>query len=279
MSRPTTGNSRRAGFAATLVLWGYALVAIGPLLVVLNGSLRPNSELLADPLGLATSPTMANFERAWTTASFSAYLANSVVVTLASVVLATVVSAMVAYPLARWRFAGRGLLAAFFLTGLMLPIRLAVLPLFYLFERLALIDSRLGLILLYAATGIPFSVFVLMAFLRTLPVELEEAATIDGAGELVTFTRIVVPLIRPALATVAVFQLAPTWNDFFLPLVLLRTSGKYTLPVGLTQFFGEFATDRGALFAGLVLAVLPLVVVFAVGSRQIVAGLTSGLGR
>lgn len=279
MSRPAAGRSRRAGFAATLVLWGYALVAIGPLLVVLNGSLRPNSELLADPLGLATSPTLANVERAWTTASFSAYIANSVVVTVASVALATVVSAMVAYPLARWQFAGRGLLAAFFLTGLMLPIRLAVLPLFYLFERFALIDSRLGLVLLYAATGIPFSVFVLMAFLRSLPVELEEAATIDGAGELVTFTRIVLPLIRPALATVAVFQLAPTWNDFFLPLVLLRTSGKYTLPVGLTQFFGEFATDRGALFAGLVLAVLPLIVVFAVGSRQIVAGLTSGLGR
>lgn len=262
-----------------VLLWAYAGVAFGPLLLVLLGSLRGNREIMREPLGLPTSPTFENFGRAWANASLSTYLLNSVVITVAAVTLCTVISLMAAYPLARWRFTGRALLAAYFLAGLMLPIKLGVLPIFYMFQSMGLVDSRIGLTLLYAAGGIPFSVFILMAFLRGLPTDIEEAARIDGVGELRLFRSIVTPLSRPAIATVAVFQLAPTWNDFFFPLILLRSSEKYTIPVGLSRFFGEFSTDRGALYAGLVLAVLPLVVVFVMASRQVVAGLTAGIGR
>jgi raffinose/stachyose/melibiose transport system permease protein len=262
-----------------LILWLYAAIAFGPLVLVVIGSLRPNAEILRDPVGLPTSVNLANYSRAWETASMSTYFVNSLVVTIASVALCVVVSVMASFALARWSFRGRAFLAAFFLAGLMVPAKLGLVPIFYLFQTFGLIDSRIGLILLYAAGGIPFSVFVIMAFMRTLPVELEQAARIDGANEGRVFRSIIVPLVRPAIAVVAVFQFAPTWNDFFYPLVLLRSDENYTVPVGLTRFFGEFSTDRGTLFAGLVIALLPLAIVFIAATKQIVAGLTAGMSR
>jgi raffinose/stachyose/melibiose transport system permease protein len=260
-----------------LMLWMYAAIAFGPLLLVVIGSFRPNSEILLDPVGMPSSLDVDNYTRAWQTASISTYFLNSVLVTVASVALCLTVSAMAAYALGRWTFRGRALLAAFFISGLMIPAKLGLLPVFYMFESMGLIDSRIGLVLLYAASGVPFSVFVIMAFVRSLPTELEESARLDGANEGRLFVSIVLPLIRPALAVVAVFQFAPTWNDFFYPLVLLRSDEKYTIPVGLTRFFGEYAADRGTLFAGLVIALLPLAIVFAFATKHIVAGLTAGM--
>jgi raffinose/stachyose/melibiose transport system permease protein len=161
----------------------------------------------------------------------------------------------------------------------MLPIHLAILPIFYLFDGLGLIDSRFGLALMYGASGVPFSIFVLTTFFRQLPAELEEAAALDGASPWQTFWRIMVPLVRPALATVAVFRFVPIWNDFLFPLVLLRKEEKYTLPVGLTTFFGENATNYSAVFAGLVITTVPLIVLFLVATKQIVAGLTAGMSK
>ncbi|MGW1060378.1 carbohydrate ABC transporter permease [Micromonospora rubida] len=280
-SRPD-GTRRRLltrGIGIQVILWAYAGIAFGPLLLVLIGSFRSNAEILRAPVGLPSSFDVSNYVRAWETASISTYLINSLAVTGASVVLCVGVSALAAYALARWRFRGRALLAAFFLSGLMIPAKLGLLPVFYMFQSMGLIDSRIGLVLLYAASGIPFSVFVIMGFMRGFPGELEEAARIDGAHEGRLFVSIVLPLMRPALAVVTVFQFAPTWNDFFYPLVLMRSGDKYTVPVGLTRFFGEFAADRGTLFAGLVIALVPLAVVFALATKQIVAGLTAGMSR
>ncbi|MET7668376.1 carbohydrate ABC transporter permease [Micromonospora luteifusca] len=281
-SPPPRGTRQRSllrSAGGQLILWAYAAVAFGPLLLVLIGSLRPNAEILRAPVGLPSSFDLSNYTRAWQTASISTYFVNSLVVTCASVALCVSVSAMAAYALSRWKFRGRALLAAFFLSGLMIPAKLGLLPVFYMFQSMGLIDSRIGLVLLYAASGIPFSVFVIMGFMRGLPGELEEAARIDGAHEGRLFVSIVLPLMRPALAVATVFQFAPTWNDFFYPLVLLRSGDKYTIPVGLTRFFGEFAADRGTLFAGLVIALVPLAVVFALTTKQIVAGLTAGMSR
>jgi raffinose/stachyose/melibiose transport system permease protein len=277
---PVRHRRRRVGARAIgvqLMLWVYATIAFGPLLLVVVGSFRPNSEILLDPVGMPSSLDVDNYTRAWQTASISTYFLNSVLVTVASVTLCLTVSAMAAYALGRWTFRGRAMLAAFFISGLMIPAKLGLLPVFYMFESMGLIDSRIGLVLLYAASGVPFSVFVIMAFVRSLPTELEEAAKLDGANEGRLFVSIVIPLIRPALAVVAVFQFAPTWNDFFYPLVLLRSDEKYTIPVGLTRFFGEYAADRGTLFAGLVIALLPLAIVFALATKHIVAGLTAGM--
>jgi raffinose/stachyose/melibiose transport system permease protein len=274
------GPRRAARIAGVqLLLWLYAGIAFGPILLVIFGSLRPTQQILAHPLGVPRSLDLSNFGRAWTTASVSTYFLNSLLVTVSAVALCLIVSVMAAYPLARWRFRGAAVLSAYFLSGLMLPAKLGVLPIFYMFQSLHLIDSRLGLVLLYAAGGVPFSIFVIMAFIRNLPRELEEAARIDGAGELRVFFSVLLPLVRPAIAAVTVFQFAPTWNDFFFPLVLLRSQQKYTIPVGLTRFFGEYSTDRGALYAGLLLALLPLVILFVLATKQIVAGLTAGVTK
>lgn len=262
-----------------LLLWSYAAVALAPMLVMVLDSLRPNTQVLSHPLGLPSTVDLSSYATAWTQASFATYVRNSVVVTVAAVALDVGVSLPASYALGRYRFRGSGVLVAYFLSGLMLPIRLGILPIFYLLANLGLVDSRLGLVLVYAAGGVPFSVFIMSAFFRGLPRELEEAARIDGAGELRVFARVMVPLVKPAIATVVVFRFVPLWNDFFFPLVLLRTTNRYTVPVGLTQFFGEFQTNWSALFAGLVIATVPLVVLFLVATRQIVAGLTAGMGR
>jgi raffinose/stachyose/melibiose transport system permease protein len=254
-------------------------VALAPLLVMLAGSLRTERDLADRPLGLPIHPAFENYARAWSEGDFGTYFMNSVLVTCGSVVLGTGVSVLAAYPLARYRFAGHGVVSAYFLAGLMLPIRLGIVPVFYLLNSLGLIDSRIGLSCVYAASGVPFSVFVLTAFLRQLPDELEEAARIDGAGELRIFARIMVPLVRPALTTVALFQFIPLWNDFFFPLVLIGNSDKYTLPVGLTRFVAEFETAHAQLYAGLVLTTIPLVLLFLLATKQIVAGLTAGMSR
>ena len=170
-------------------------------------------------------------------------------------------------------------LLAFFVAGLTLPFRLAIVPLFLLLNSLGLVDTRIGLILVYAATGIPFSVFILSAFFRQLPIELSEAARIDGANEFVLFSRVMLPLVRPALATVAIFQFVPLWNDFFFPLILLRSTDKWTLPVGMTRFFGEFQTDWSTLFAGMVITTLPLILLFLSATEQIISGLTEGVRK
>jgi raffinose/stachyose/melibiose transport system permease protein len=278
-TRSRTAQRPVGGVTASLLLWGYAAVALVPLLVMVSSSFRTNADLITDPLGAPWPLSMASYKEAWTVGSFATYFANSLLVTCGAVALSTVVATMAAYALARSRsriFRG---LEALFLSGLMLPIHLAILPIFYLFDGAGLIDSRLGLVLMYGASGVPFSIFVLTTFFRQLPVELEEAAQLDGASTWQTFVRIMVPLVRPAVATVAVFRFVPIWNDFLFPLVLLRNEEKYTLPVGLTTFFGENATNYSAVFAGLVITTVPLILLFLLATKQIVAGLTAGMTK
>jgi len=234
---------RAARAVTTVVLWTYAVVAMAPLLLMAANSLRPTAEVFAEPLALPVPPMFDSYREAWDRASFDVYFGNSMLVTIGAVTLCTAVSVLAAYPLGRYVFTGSRVLSLYFLSGLMLPFRLAILPIFYLLAAIGLVDSRLGLMLVYAASGVPMSVFILTAFFRQLPRELEEAARIDGAGELAIFGRVMLPLVRPAIATVVVFQFVPLWNDFFFPLVLLRSSEKATLPVGLTMFFGQFQTD------------------------------------
>lgn len=264
---------------ANVFLWGYAIVAIGPLLLMVNNSLRTQQQIATEPLGLPVPPTFTSFQNAWITASFDTYFVNSITVTVGSVIVTTVVSVLAAYAFARARAKFFRGIEAVFLSGLMLPVHLAILPLFYLLDSLKMTSNVFSLILVYGALGIPFTTFVLTVFFRALPIELEEAARIDGAGPFRTFVQILLPLVRPALATVIVFRFVPVWNDFFYPLILLRDRDSYTLPVGLTRFFGEYSTDWPQLFAGLTIATIPLVVLFLLATKQIINGLTSGMSK
>lgn len=246
---------------------------------MVSNSLRTTADMAQNPLGLPLEPSFASYQKAWITASFSTYFSNSVFVTVLSVLLSTAVSLLSAYAFARSKSRFFHVMESMFLAGLMLPVFLAILPIFYLLDSLGLVSNLGGLILVYSALGIPFSTFVLASFLRQLPIELEEAAWIDGAGPWHTLWFVILPLVRPAIATVVVFRFVPIWNDFFYPLILMRDREVYTLPVGLTRFFGEFQTDWATLFAGLTLATIPLVILFLLATRQIVSGLTAGMNK
>ncbi len=272
--RPTVG-----GFAASTFLWLYAAISIAPLLLMVSNSLRTTQDMAQNPLGLPLPPDFTSYQKAWVTASFETYFFNSIFVTVASVVLSTAVSLLAAYAFARTRSKMFTSLEGLFLSGLMLPVYLAILPLFFLLDSLGMISNLWSLILVYAALGIPFSTFVLAAFFRQLPIELDEAARLDGAGPFQTFWRVHLPLVKPAIATVIVFRFVPVWNDFFYPLILIRDRDSYTLPVGITRFFGEYQTDWATLFAGLTLATIPLVVLFLIATKQIVSGLTAGMSK
>lgn len=265
--------------AIQIVLWIYAAISVVPLLTMVGNSFRTHFEIASDPWPIPTNPTLENYVNAWVRADFATYALNSVIITVSSVLLSALVSIPAAYALARWRFRGRGGLENLFMSGLLIPFMLAILPMFYLMDFLGLIDNPLSLVLIYAANGIPFTIFILTAFFRQLPGELEEAALIDGANHLTVFWRVMLPLVRPAIATVLIFRFVPIWNDFLMPLVMLRSRDNYTLGVGLTSFFGEYQTDWASLFAGLVIATVPLLVLFIIATRQIIDGLTAGIGK
>ena len=189
MTEPIHSSRFRRGkvnqIAIGTILWLYAFVAISPLLLMVYNSFRPSRDLRSAPIGAPNSLSFQSYIDAWEVGAFSTYFFNSVLVTVAAVALSTVVSLPAAYAIARWRFRGRGLIEAIFTSGLMIPLVVVILPLFYLFDSYGLTDSRLGLTLTYATNGIPFSIFIFAMFFRQLPKELEEAAMIDGAGQIV----------------------------------------------------------------------------------------------
>lgn len=259
-----------------VLLVAYAFVCLYPFFLMVVSSFKSTGEIFQDPFGLPESPSLEAYRTAWEIGNFREYFLNSVLITVSSVALILVAGSMAAYPIGRHRFRGRGFLYLYFLSGLMLPVKLGIVPLFFLMTSLGLYDTRLSLVLVYTASGLPFAVFVLSAFFRTLPRELEEAARVDGAGEFRIYWQIMLPLVRPALATVAIFNFIQLWNDFFFPLILIQTDGLRTLPVGLANFFGTYQNDWAMIFAGLTITSLPLVVLYLFASRQIVRGLTAG---
>lgn len=275
---PLGGRIQSTGLKTLLYafLCLYALIALYPLFLVVTSSFRTTPEIFENPAGLPSGLSLDAYKTAWEVGNFDAYFWNSLLVTFASVAITVTVGSLAAYPLGRYAFRGRTLLYMYFLSGLMLPIKLGVVPLFFLVRDLGLYDTRMSLILLYAAWQLPFAIFVLAGFFRTLPPDLEEAARIDGAGELRIYWRVMLPLIRPALATTAIFTFIPLWNDFFFPLVLIQTDDLRTIPAGLANFFGTYENDWATIFAGLTISSAPLIVLFLLAARHIVKGLTAG---
>ncbi|MBO8163624.1 MAG: carbohydrate ABC transporter permease [Brevibacillus sp.] len=259
-----------------LIAYVIALVAIYPIFLMLVSSLKTNAEIFSDPLALPKSFNLDSYQKLWESVPFDAFLLNSIFVSVVSVALILVFSALAAFYLARFSFKWNGILYFFFLIGLMIPIKLGIVPLFLLMKQLNLVNSLWSLILIHIASGIPISVFILTGFFRTLPVELEEAARIDGCNNFQVFWRILLPLIRPALGTVMIINFIGTWNDFFFPLIFIQDESLKTIPVGMLSLFGEYETDWSMLFAGLTLSALPMIVVFFLASRQFMEGLTAG---
>ncbi len=253
-----------------------AVFMLLPLGVMLLSTFKTNAEIFTSPFALPETWNADNLASVWTGTDFAVQLVNSAVVTSLSVALLLVIGVMAAYALARYRFRGRDTLMLFFLSGLMLPLKLAIIPLFLQLDALHLIDTRSGLVLVYTAMGLPSAIFILTGFLRALPAELEESARIEGASEARIMLQIMLPLARPALIIAGLQNAVPIWNDFFFPLVFITTDRLKTLPQGLTSFMGEYSTDWGVLFAGLTLSALPITLCYILLSRQFIAGMTQG---
>jgi len=262
--------------AIQAVLLLNAFIMIYPLFVMVISSFKTNAEIFTSPFALPHSFSLANAGKVWTDTNFVRYLANSIGVTAASIVLIVIFSTMAAYAIARYEFRGNALILMFFLSGMTVPLKLAIIPLFIQLDTLHLIDTYAGLVLVYVAMGIPSAVFIMTGFLRALPRELEEAPRIDGASEWQVMMLVMLPLARPAMVIVAIQNAVPIWNDFFFPLILITSDSLKTLPQGLTVFMGEFTTNWGVLFTGLSLAALPITLVYIALSRHFIAGITQG---
>jgi len=277
--RGTAPRRRRwfGRFALYLALALSALIFGYPLLWMLIGAGKSMSDFFADLWWFVPPYRWSNFTEAWSAGSIGRYLANSVFVTAASIVLNLLVVYPLAYALARIRFQGHRLVYGLYAICLFVPVQLMVIPLFSLEKDLGLLDTYWGLILPYAATTMPFSVVFITAFFRTIPKELEEAATLDGASRFTILVRIMVPLSVPAFATSVVFGFLHTWNEFLLALTLTHSPEVRTLPLGLLNFLQQQdQPDYAKLFAALAISIVPVLAVFVVSQRQFLSGLMAG---
>jgi ABC-type glycerol-3-phosphate transport system permease component len=262
-----------------VALVSYCLTSVAAFLWTISISLKSNQEFFAtSPWSLPKHPTLENYRSAWTTAKIGDFFLNSAMMTVGTVTISLAVSATAAYALGRIKFRGNSLVSMFFLTGLMIPGFLIIVPLYFLLRDMHLLGSLYGLGLVYIATQIPFNIYVLTGFFKTLPKELEEAAYVDGASPLKTFFRVMLPLAGPGLASVALLNCLTIWNEFFFALVFISDESKFTLPVGLYRLSinAEYSSQWTQLFAGLVLAMIPVLIVFGVAQERLTRGLTLG---
>lgn len=260
-----------------LLLLSYGVLVVYPLLIMLASSLKTTGEIFANPLSLIPETIrLANYVEAWNQANFGTYFRNSVFVGTVSVALILFFGSMAAYVLARFSFPGNRAIYLLFLAGFMIPIRLAIVPLFVMMRDLHLLDTLWSLIVVYIAGGMPFTIFLMVNFFRHIPRDLEDAAILDGAGPFQVYHQIMLPLVRPALATVGLFHFLNVWNDFFFPLIFIRSANLRTVPLGVSTFFGEYSNDWSLMFAALSISIMPVIIVYVLTSKQFIAGLTAG---
>ena len=269
------GLGRLAVHAALLA---YAALALFPIALILVNSVKSRPAIFADPLALPTLETwsLVGFEKVFAATQFLRYFANSAIVTVASLVLIVWFGAMAAWALSEYDFKGRRWISVFIAMGIMIPIRLGTVAILQWVVTLGLINTLTALVLVYTAQGLPLAVMILSEFIRQVPGELKDAARCDGVGEVTIFFQVILPLIRPAIATVAVFTMIPAWNDLWFPLILAPGDDTKTVTLGVQQFIGQYVTDWNSVLAALSLAVVPMLLLYALFSRQLIRGLTSG---
>ena len=247
-----------------------------PLLWVLFGSLKTKQEMLANVWGPPSSLIFQNYADAWRIAGMGSRIVNSVLVTACALIILVIVATPCAYAVARLRFRGRGFVVAVAVAAMLVPPQVMAIPVFIVARDLGLINSRIGIAFIYAATSLPLSVFILRSFFLTLPAELEDAARMDGASRLEILVHVMLPLVRPGVALILIFGFIEIWNDFFLAFLLLRDLSVQTIPLGLVSFFQQYDSLWSLYFAALTITTLPVIIVFIAMQRQFIAGLTAG---
>ena len=261
-----------------LFLGFWSLVVVFPMVWVLVSSFKTDKEIFFSPWLPPTRLMWDNFLRAWSKANIGLYLLNSLIVILLAIFFTLLFSAMAGYVLARFTFPANRFIFFAFLGGMLFPVMLALVPLFFLLDSLTILDTHFGLILVYIAYSLPFTVFFMTGFFKTLPSELLEAAIIDGASHYQLFFRIVLPLAQNGLVSMGIFNFLGMWNQYILPLVLLTSSSKYVLSQGLAFLAHQqrYQSDWSGLFAAITIVMMPTLIVYVIFQNQIQRGLTIG---
>ena len=262
-----------------LFVIAYTVVTGGPFLWVASMSLRTTAEIFKNPYAPPAPPHWGKFADAWVRSSYGTYFWNSLTVVVSAAALLTVVGAMAAHFLARYRFRGSHVARFLILSGMILPPQLLILSLFQIMLDLGLYNSLLGLVLVYVATQLAMTVYILEGFFAQIPQDLFDAARLDGYGELEIFLRITFPVGLPALFTTVVLNVIILWNEFLYAVVLLTDDAKRTLPLGIMHFMGGHQLDVGMVATGLMIAMLPVVLVYALFSDLMIRGMTAGAVR
>ncbi len=273
------GKSRaRATLATRLVLLSIgAFVMIVPFAYMLATSLKANSLALEVPPDfLPDNPTTENYRDAWSSNHFGRYFLNSLGVAVATTLISVLLSSMMAYAFSRLRFPGRTLLFGLLLLGLMVPTMMLIVPQFLLAKELHLLDSYAGLVVFYVGGTLALNTFLLRSFFQDIPRELEEAMVVDGAGPWKRYRQLILPLSRPALATVAIFTFLSSWDEFVWALTIINDPEKRTLPIAIALFQGQYATSWGIVFAASAIAVVPVIAIFIALQRQFIGGIAAG---
>ena len=258
----------------TLII--YAVSIFFPILLMLLTSLKGNREIFTNPYGLPYVFNLDNYIKLIKISNYLVYFKNSIIVAVTSIFFILIISSLASFVLAKYRFTGNRFLYFYFIAGLIIPIKLGTIGILKTMITLHIFDHIASLVIVNVAMGIPFGVFILTDFIRMIPEELSNSARIDGCSEPKIFYKIIVPLIRPALAAVAIINFIPIWNDFWFPLILIRSDNMKTVPLATALLFGQFETDFGLIFSALSMASLPLVIFYLILSRQFGKGLTAG---
>lgn len=273
-----TAEQRARSLGVHLILIAYSALAVGPLLLVVMNSFKARSAIFGAPLALPDASTFSliGYEKVFRASNILTYFSNSLIVTLVSMSLVLLFGAMAAWALTEYRFRGSTALALFLSIGIMVPIRLGSVAILNMMRTAGLNDTLTALILIYVAQSLPMSIFILSEFIQQIPKDLRDAARCDGVPETRIFFEVIAPLLRPAIATVAVFTIVPIWNDLWFPLILTSSDKTHTVTLGVQQFLGQYITDWNSVLAALSMAILPVVAIYVILSRQLIAGLTSG---
>ncbi len=265
-----------SSIATHVVLLAWSAVVLFPLYTMLINSIKPKREIFRDPYGFPSTVTFEGYQSAWTDGRFDIYFRNSITVTVISLALILLLGSLAAYGLASWRSRVSTLIYLGFVAGLMVPIRLGTINIFQIILALGLNDSIWSLVPVYVAMGLPVATFVMVPFIRALPGDLIDAARVDGASELRIYASVIMPMVRPALATVAIFNLIPIWNDLWFPLIFIRSQQARTVIYGVSLLFGQYQTDWTRILSTLSLSAVPLLILYLLMSKQFIKGLTAG---
>lgn len=261
-----------------LALSAYTLVALFPVFLTIVNSFKDRASIFREPLMIPTPSTfsLVGYQTVLGQGDFATYFQNSFIVTIVSILLVLLFGAMASFALSEYRFRGNMLLGLYMAIGIMIPIRLGTVAILQGMVAAGLVNTLTALVLVYTAQGIPLAIFILSEFMRTVSDDLKNAGRIDGLSEYAIFFRLVLPLVRPAMATVAVFTMIPIWNDLWFPLILAPAEATKTVTLGSQIFIGQFVTNWNAVLAALSLAILPILVLYVIFSRQLIRGITSG---